>query len=523
VTTLERYAQEIDRLDREISAAQASQSIAAEALAHECAAEFYVEWGKEKIAAVYRQDAYDCYVKAGAEAEIANLEQSYPQLRSANSSIIPPAQQFGGTNYFTDEFVATVSHECRNPLNGILGMSEALLEGVFGTLNELQLNAIETIDRSGEYLLALIDNMADLSQIQAGKLELDLASVNIPDLCQSSVDFVERNATQKQIQLDLSVPINLYGISVDFQRMRQVLISLLNNAIDSTPLGGKVELVVTQIGNMTGANGMPNEIAAIQFAVIDTSKEIPAIDTNDSATYFSAGQERNVGLGLMLVQPIVAAHGGAISCQSIGKGNCFQVSLPHNTDSFDVTMDDASYYTDGTEDRSEIIAEASSPASSALILIVEDNVLNVNTIKSYLTAKGYRSIVANDGQAAIDQTQEHHPDLILMDIQMPGMDGLEAIVNIRKQPQLVKIPIIALTALAMDGDRERCLKAGANDYLTKPVKLKQLHATMQQLLTPKVESVPMINSVPAINSMPAVNNAPAASSMDVDVVGDLWS
>jgi CheY-like chemotaxis protein len=521
VTTLERYVQEINRLEQEIITAQASQSLAAEALAHECAAEFYLEWGKEKIAAVYRQDAYDCYVKAGAEAEIAYLEQHYPQLRSASSSMIPPAPQFGGTNYFTDEFVATVSHECRNPLNGILGMSEALLEGVFGTLNELQLNAVQTIDRSGEYLLALIDNMADLSQIQAGKLELDLTNVNVTDLCQASVNFVERNASQKQIQLNLKIPINLF-ISVDSQRMRQVLISLLNNAIDSTPLGGKVELVVTQIGDMTGANGMPNEIAAIQFAVIDTSKEIPAIDTNDSATYFSAGQERHVGLGLMLVQPIVAAHGGALSCKSIGKGNCFQVSLPHNTDSFDVTMDDASYYTDGTEDQSSTtVAEIATP--SPLILIVEDNVLNVNTIKSYLTAKGYRSIVANDGQAAIDQTQEHHPDLILMDIQMPGMDGLEAIVNIRQQPQLVKIPIIALTALAMDGDRERCLKAGANDYLTKPVKLKQLHATMQQLLTPKVENVPIINSVPAVNSMPAVNNAPAANSIDVDVVGDLWS
>ncbi len=102
MATLEQYAKEIDRLEREIIAAQASQSLTAEALAHECAAEFYAEWDKEKIAAVYRQDAYDCYVKAGAQAEIAHLEHSYPQLRS---SILPSSQQFGGTNYFTDEFV----------------------------------------------------------------------------------------------------------------------------------------------------------------------------------------------------------------------------------------------------------------------------------------------------------------------------------------------------------------------------------------------------------------------------------
>ncbi len=467
MTTLEQYVKEIDRLEREIIAAQASQSLSAEALAYECAAEFYLEWGKEKIAAVYRQDAYDCYVKAGAQAEVAHLEQSYPQLRS---SILPPSPQFGGTNYFTDEFVATVSQEFRNPLNGILGMSEALLEGVFGTLNERQLNAIETIDRSGEYLLALIDNMAALSQIQAGKLELDLTSVSVTELCQSSVSFVEHNASQKKIQLNLNVPIDLSSIYVDFQRLRQVLINLLNHAIDSTPVGGKVELVVTQVGDMTIAN----EIASIQFAIIDTSKEIPPIDSNQSATYFSSGQDRHVGLGLMLVQPIVALHGGNLSCQSIGKGNCFQVSLPHNLDNFDITMDGSSYYTNGTEDRSEIIVEEISKisTSSPLILIVEDNALNVNTIKSYLTAKGYRAIVATDGRVAIELTQQHHPDLILMDIQMPGMDGLEAITKIRQNAQLVAIPIIALTALAMDGDRSKCLGAGANDYLTKPVKLK---------------------------------------------------
>ncbi len=501
MTTLEQYAKEIDRLEREITAAQASKSFTAEALAYECAAEFYAEWDKEKIAAVYRQDAYDCYIKAGAKAEIAHLEQSYPQLRS---SILPFSPQFGGTNYFTDKFVATVSHELRNPLNGILGMSEALLEGVFGSLNELQLNAIQTIDRSGEYLLALVDNMAALAQLQAGKLELDLTSVTVTELCQSSVSFVEHNASQKQIQLDLNIPIDLSSIYIDFQRMRQVLINLLSHAIDSTPVGGKVELVVTQVGDLLKADTIANEIASIQFAIIDTSKEMPSIDPNNCAAHFSSSQDRHVGLGLMLVQPIVALHGGNLSCQSIGKGNCFQVSLPHNLDNFDITMDGSSYYINDTDNRADaIVTEISEiskiPTSSPLILIVEDNVLNVNTIESYLSAKGYRSIVANDGQTAIELTQQHQPDLILMDIQMPGMDGLEAIVRIRQQAQLVPIPIIALTALAMDGDRQKCLRAGANEYLTKPVKLKKLHTIMQQLLAAK------------------------NSSSDVDVHSDLWS
>jgi CheY-like chemotaxis protein len=292
--------------------------------------------------------------------------------------------------------------------------------------------------------------------------------------------------------------IDLSHIYVDFQRMRQVLINLLSHAIDSTPVGGKVELVVTTVGEVASTNS----IASIQFAVSDTSKEIPMIEASESATCFAENQDRHVGLGLMLVKPIVGLHGGNLSCQSIGKGNCFKVSLPHNTDNFDVTMDNSSYCLDETDDRShlineEIIQEIST--SSPLILIVEDNALNVNTIASYLTAKGYRSIVANDGQAAIELTEQHDPDLILMDIQMPGMDGLEAIIKIRQNPQLITTPIIALTALAMDGDREKCLRAGANDYLTKPVKLKQLHATIQQFLAPRIDN------------------------FDVDVNSDLWS
>jgi signal transduction histidine kinase/ActR/RegA family two-component response regulator len=476
---LERYAAQIERLDREIIAAQANQSLSAEAIAHECAAEFYLEWGKEKIAAVYLQDAYNCYLKSGADAEIEHLEQSYPQLLKP---ILPQRQQFGGTNYFTDEFVATISHEFRNPLNGILGMSEALLEEVFGTMNERQLNAVSTIDRSGGYLLALINNMADLSQIQAGKLELEITDVSVAELCQSSATFVKHHAIQKQIQLNLDVPTDVENIAVDFQRMRQVFINLLSHAIDSTPVGGKVKLVVTKNPVATTTNST----ASIEFAVIDTSKEIPAVSEDNSARSFPQIDHRRTGLGLMLVHPIVELHGGTLSYQSnIGRGSCVNVSLPDTCSISDLPtdLDDSVDYLGSI---SETLAEEIS--EPPLILIVEDNELNINTISSYLSAKGYHPIVASDGQSAIELTQKHHPDLILMDIQMPGMDGLEAISRIRQNPQLAEIPIVALTALAMEGDREKCLKAGANDYLTKPVKLKQLNTTIQQFLVPKIDN-----------------------------------
>jgi CheY-like chemotaxis protein/signal transduction histidine kinase len=494
--TWAEYAIEIDRLESSILAAQTDRSLVAEALAHERASQFYAAWGKEKIAAVYLQDARDCYVRSGDTAKIVELEQRYPQLLSSTQTEwplnSPGSLPVAVPNYFTDEFIATLSHEFRNPLNGILGMSEALLEEVFGVMNERQLNAVTTIDRSGGYLLALVNNMTDLFQIQGGKLELDMTQVSVAELCQFSANFVKHHAIQKQIQLETNIPANAGAICVDLQRMRQVLINLLDRAIDATPIGGQVKLTVTreQVGTTVDTN------SSIRFAAIDTSKQILATANEDELGRSIlpvlpmkgyTNDSHHVGLGLMLVNPIVELHGGTLTSQSIiGQGNYIEVSLPHTCLVAEPNWHGGGHPTDpvqmpdylGTVSGT-IVEEIPEPP---LILIVEDNELNINTISSYLTVKGYRPIVAQDGAAAIQLAQQHYPDLILMDIQMPGMDGLEAISRIRQHPQLAKIPIVALTALALDGDRDKCLNAGANDYLTKPVKLKQLNQTIQQWL-----------------------------------------
>jgi CheY-like chemotaxis protein len=352
-------------------------------------------------------------------------------------------------------------------------MSEILLEEVFGSMNEKQLNAVTTIDRSGWYLLALINNMVDLSKIQVGKLELEIANVSVAELCSSSTTFVKHCAIQKQIQLDVDIPEHAGYIAVDLQRMHQVLINLLNQAIDSTPVGGRVKLIVTRGLDSDGVDAT----AAIQFAVIDTSKEISPSTNQKTTQSFLPINSRRIGLGLMLVKPIVELHGGTINFQStIGRGSRVNVSFPDRC----LISDSISSAKDFTSRSGTIAKEI---PTQPLILIVEDNELNINTISSYLTAKGYRPIVATDGQSAIDMTQLHYPELILMDIQMPGMDGIEAITRIRQNQSIAEIPIIALTALAMDSDREKCLAAGANEYITKPVKLKQLNTIIQQFLT----------------------------------------
>jgi CheY-like chemotaxis protein/GAF domain-containing protein len=473
VTNLEESVAELSRLHRDIWQAQANHSPEAEAIACEDAAKFYLEWGKEKLAAVYMQDAYDCYIRAGLNITTENLLRCYPQLLQP---ILQQRQAVVGKNHFDDELIATMSHEFRTCLNGILGMSEALLEEVFGVMNEQQLNAISTIDRSGWYLLALINNMVDLSQIQVGKLQLEISNVAVAELCHSSITFVKHHAIQKHIQLDVQGADSAGYIAVDLERMRQVLVNLIGQAIDATPAGGRIRLVVTR----SSAEQNASSGAVIQFAVMDTSKEIMVPSRSQLPASVVTANVQQIGFGLLLVNPIVELHGGTLRVESaVGRGSCVEVSLPQSC-----LLSDAPLAEDGYSGG----LSSSNISAPPLILIVEDNELNINTISSYLVAKGYRPIVAQDGKSAIEMTHLHHPDLILMDTQMPGMDSLEAIARIRRQPEFGTVLIIALTALAIEGDRERFLAAGANEYLTKPVKLKQLHATMQKFLVTPAEA-----------------------------------
>lgn len=383
-------------------------------------------------------------------------------------------------NRAKDAFLANMSHELRTPLNSILGLSESLLEQARNSLSDRQQRSLQVIESSGRHLLALINDILDLSKIEAGKLDYYPEMVEITDICQASLSFVKSQALKKSINLSYEGDKTVTKIYADPRRLKQILVNLLTNAVKFTPERGQVTLQVR-------ANADEN---LIQFSVIDTGVGIAPADLEKLFQPFVqvdsklTRQVEGTGLGLALVQKLTDAHGGSVQVESeVGKGSRFTINLPWVKDK--VTQPESLKELSKRPTPvalEEPVAPSAPTTTHKRILLVEDNRANILTIGEYLESYEYQVIVAHDGVEAIKKAQEINPDIILMDVQMPAMDGLEAMRLLRADPRFATTPVIALTALAMPGDRERCLKAGASEYMSKPVGLKKLLHIIQELL-----------------------------------------
>ena len=426
--------------------------------------------------------------RANARLE-ARVAERTAELRHANFEL-------EHANRAKDEFLATMSHELRTPLNSILGLSESLLEGTRGPLSEAQEKYVHTIQASARHLFDLISDILDLSKIEAGKFDYHPQVVQVDELCRSSLAFVHEQAVRKAMELTYHNDSPIPRISADPRRLKQVLINLLVNAVKFTPPGGQVTLQVCA--------DLPAD--RISFTVADTGIGIAAHDIPKLFQPFvqvdgSLNREyEGTGLGLALVQKLVDLHGGSVAVESEGipgQGSRFTVCLPLGLERLDGPLPgDAASRVSHSRPLVEIEAAQGLKAPPAgqgypsrpptprgcKVLLAEDQSATVLMLTDFLDQQGYEIVVAHDGEEAVEKAQRYRPDLILMDIQMPVMDGLAATARLRRDLHFARTPIIALTALAMPGDRERCLQAGVNEYLSKPVSLRTLAETIEKLL-----------------------------------------
>jgi PAS domain S-box-containing protein len=372
-----------------------------------------------------------------------------------------------------DEFLANMSHELRTPLNAVLGQAEAMGEGIFGPLTEEQRSALRTIEESGQHLLSLINDVLDVTKGNAGKLELEFAPVPVEDLCQESLRLVREQARRKGITVSYTSDGMVAGLWGDRRRLRQVLLNLLSNAKKFTRQGGRIGLEVA------ARNGG----AEVAFTVWDTGIGIAPTDRErifEPFVQLDAGLARHhegSGLGLTLVRHMVELHGGRLELESeVGKGSRFTVVLP---------VEMLENFLERPSEAPRARGRTPTPlplAHGRTVLIADDSEANTRHMEDYLRAHGFQVRLARDGEEAVRLCREVKPAVVLMDIQMPRFNGLEAIRLLRADASTAAVPMVALTALAMPGDRERCLEAGADAYLSKPVRLAEVLDLVKRLV-----------------------------------------
>ncbi|MBI5352975.1 MAG: PAS domain S-box protein [Chloroflexi bacterium] len=372
-----------------------------------------------------------------------------------------------------DEFLATMSHELRTPLNAILGISESLEEQMSGPLNEKQLKYTGIIRESGRHLLELINDILDISKIEAGRMELDLQNFSVERVCQSSLRLIRELAQKKNLSIGFEIKGDVKTILGDERRLKQSLVNLLGNAVKFTPSGSSIGLEVN-------GHAEENEVTFIVWdhgiGIAETDipllfKPFVQLDARLSREY------QGTGLGLALVDKMIRLHGGHVGVESaVGEGSRFIITLPWLPEQQHTEAKKAT----GQLPRHNLM---SGGKRGGKILLVEDTEANVAFMSEYLFQKGYEVLIAENGLEGVQLAKQEHPDLILMDIMMPVMDGFEAAKQIRKDVSLHSTPIIAMTALAMPGDRERCLSAGMNHYMSKPIDMQELFVMIVNYLS----------------------------------------
>lgn len=421
----------------------------------------------------------------GTIKDISERKRADAELRRA----LAAADQ---ANQAKSDFLATMSHEIRTPLNGVIGLTQ-LLAGA--RLPPMEADSVSMIDSCAKSLLSLVDNILDISKIEAGRLALERVPTDLSQLVQEVSDVFTVRAAEKGIRYDLLFEKNVpRWIAADPGRLRQILLNLLGNALKFTHEGGFSLRVLLQ-DDATAPH--------LVFEVFDTGMGISAEDQARLFTRFtqvdgsSRRQHSGTGLGLAISRQLAQLMGGDVALVSRrGHGSTFTLRIPLELAQPSTTT---------------ARAAAGTVHAEARVLLVEDNEVNQLVATRMLAKLGYRNVQqAFTGREAVDACTRQAFDIVLMDCQMPVMDGWEATTRLRQMG--LKVPIVAFTASATSTDRDRCMAAGMDDYMTKPIELEILADKMQRWLAGAVRA-------------PKVAEKPAAGRVAFDraVIGDFFA
>ena len=411
---------------------------------------------------------------------LAELFTNAFMRRDRERELIAARREAEAANEAKSRLMATISHELRTPMNGVLGMTELLLSS---GLDARQRTFALAVQRSGEHLMSLVNDVLDLARAESGRLELELLPTDPAVLTRDTVDLARPLARERGLSMTVEFPGELPAlVQADQVKLRQILTNLVGNAIKFTEVGG----VRVAVFAVTDADGLQ-----VCWEVSDTGPGLSSADIQRvfepfvQARQAAAQDAGGTGLGLAIVRELVHFMGGEVDVDSVlGQGSTFRFTVPvqlSGQHSHPAALDPAP--TDSTTDPAGGDSSAEQPLRGYRVLVAEDNGVNRMLAQAHLQALGCEVLLAVDGAEALAVLNSEQVDLVLMDCRMPVLDGLAATEQWRQvEPPEVSLPIVALTANAMAGDREACMLAGMNGFLAKPYKRDDLQAEMLRLL-----------------------------------------